>query len=103
MKSSTKTRAFVAFLASAAFVWTLALSASPQLHGRVHNDADRPGHSCAVTLIASGSFDHSVPPSLVSEPIPVLPFSQRPILSPQWVESLFLSARVFEHAPPAHS
>jgi hypothetical protein len=26
-----------------------------------------------------------------------------PNLTPQWVESAFLLARVFEHAPPAHS
>src|SRR5438552_14139074 len=103
MRSSTNTRAFVAVLASAVFLWTLALSASPQLHERFHPDANRIDHSCAVTFIASGNFNHSACPQLVSVPDLVEQFSSIPGLTPQWVESLFLLARVFEHAPPTHS
>ncbi len=65
MKSSATTRAFVGVLASAAFLWTLVLSVSPQLH--------------------------------------VDQFSPISALTPQWVESPFLVASIFEHAPPAHS
>ena len=49
----------VAVFVFAAFLWALALSASPQLHQRVHKDANRAEHNCAVTMIASGSYDHA--------------------------------------------
>jgi hypothetical protein len=101
MKSRTSTRAFVAVVASAAFLWTLALAASPQLHERVHRDANRIDHSCAVTFIASGKFNHSASPQLVNAPVVADQFSSIPALTPQWVESPFLSASIFEHAPPA--
>jgi hypothetical protein len=96
-------RAFVAVLVSAVFLWTLALGVSPQLHQRIHSDANRVEHTCAATLIASGNYDHSANAPLVSAPIPPLQFSKSPALTPQWVESLFLLASIFEHAPPANA
>jgi hypothetical protein len=96
-------RAFLAILVSAAFLWALALSASPQLHQRVHKEANRVEHNCAATMIASGSYDHAAHPPLVSAPVPVIHFSKIPALTPQWVESPFLGARIFEHAPPARA
>jgi len=102
-RSTTCGRAFIAIFVSAAFLWALALGASPQLHKRVHPDAGRVEHSCAARMIASGSYDHSAHPPLVSAPGPAIQFSRIPALTPQWVESPFLSARIFEHAPPAHS
>jgi hypothetical protein len=99
MRNSTA-RAFVTVLALAGFLSALTLSVSPQLHERIHPDASRGGHSCAVTIIASGNVDHSPATALISAPAPIVDF-QIPELSPQWVESLFLLAAVFEHAPPA--
>ena len=96
-------RAFIVICVSTAFLWALALSASPQLHQRVHKDANRVEHNCAVTMIASGSYDHAAHVPLVSVPVPSVHFSKIPALTPQWVESPFLGARIFEHAPPAHS
>jgi hypothetical protein len=52
-------------------------------------------------MVASGNFNHSACPQLVSVPALVDQFSSIPALTPQWVESLFLLARIFEHAPPA--
>ena len=95
--------AFVATGVAAAFLWTLALSASPQLHVRVHADANRVEHTCAVTLITSGSYNHSAHVPLVSAPAPVIQFSKIPALTPEWVESPFLRASIFEHAPPVAS
>jgi len=103
MKSSTTTRALIGLLASAAFLWTLTLSVSPQLHERIHPDANRIDHSCAITFIASGSYNYSPAAPLLSVPALVDQFSSIPTLTPQWVESSFLLARVFEHAPPGHS
>src|SRR5713101_5533636 len=66
MKRSTIFRAFVAVVTSAAFLWTLTLSVSPQLHERIHPDANRVDHSCAVTFVASGNYNHSPLAPLVS-------------------------------------
>jgi len=96
-------RAFVAVCVSAAFVWALALSVSPQLHQRVHKDANRVEHNCAATMIASGNYDHAAHPPLVSVFAPSVHFSTIPALTPQWVESPFLGASIFEHAPPTRA
>jgi hypothetical protein len=101
MKTSRSDRSVVATFLCLAFLWTLALSASPQLHQRVHRDANRSDHSCAITIVASGSYNHSPNAPLVSVPLLIDPSSPVPILIPQWVESAFLLARIFEHAPPA--
>jgi hypothetical protein len=98
--STSRGRALVVGFISAAFLWALALSASPQLHQRFHPDANRVEHSCAVTMIVSGSFNHVSHPPLISLQVPIIQFSEIPTLIPQWVESPFLSARIFEHAPP---
>src|ERR1700730_17155979 len=65
MKGSRIARSVIAAFLSAAFLWTLTLSVSPQLHERFHPDANRAEHVCAVTFVASGSYDHGVPGSLV--------------------------------------
>jgi len=101
MRSSRSDRAVVATFLCAAFLWTLALSASPQLHQRVHRDANRGDHVCAVTMVASGNYDHSPTVPLVSVPALVAQSSLIPALTPQWVEPIFLVAGIFEHAPPA--
>jgi len=100
MKRSTTCRAFVGLLATAAFLWTLALSASPELHQRAHPDANQANHVCAVTFIASGNLNHAPSALLISAPVPTDEF-KIPELTPLWVTPLFLLASVFEHAPPA--
>jgi hypothetical protein len=100
-RSTNRGRAFIAICISTAFLWALALSASPQLHQRIHADANRADHNCAATMIASGSYDHAAHVPLVSTPVPAIHFSQIPALTPQRVESPFLGAHIFEHAPPA--
>jgi hypothetical protein len=100
-RSTNRARAFITICVSSAFLWALALSASPQLHQRVHLDAGRVEHNCAATMIASGSYDHAAHPPVVSAPVPAIQFSKIPALNPCWVQSPFLGACVFEHAPPA--
>jgi hypothetical protein len=94
-------RAFLSAFISAAFLWALTLSVLPQLHARVHPDANRAEHTCSATLIASGSYNHVAPAPLLSAPAPAIQFSTVATLTPQWVESPFLGACIFEHAPPA--
>src|SRR5438874_10534730 len=80
MKGSTTARACVAVFVCAAFLWMLALSASPCLHGRVHSDANRNEHTCAVTFVTSGSYNSSGHVPLVSAPVPAARFSKIPAL-----------------------
>jgi hypothetical protein len=101
MKTGATARASVAIFVSAAFFWTLLLSVSPQLHARVHPDVGRVEHNCAATMIASGNYDHASHPPLVSTALPAIQFSKIPALTPCWVQSPFLGACIFEHAPPA--
>jgi hypothetical protein len=96
-------RVFVAAFVSVAFLWAFALNAAPQLHQRIHTDANRVDHSCAVTMIASGSYDHAAHVPSLSAPVPAAQFSKIPALTPQCVESPFLGASIFEHAPPARA
>ncbi|MBV9617855.1 MAG: hypothetical protein JO201_01465 [Verrucomicrobia bacterium] len=98
MRNSTA-RAFVTALALAGFLSALTLSVSPQLHERIHPDANRGSHSCAVTLIASGSLKHSPPAVLINAAASVGEV-KLPELNSRWIESLFQLATVFEHAPP---
>jgi hypothetical protein len=100
-RSNYCARAIVAAFVFAGFFWALALSASPQLHQRVHKEANRAEHNCAATMIASGNYDHSVQVPLVSASVPAIQFSKIPALTPCWVQSPFLGACIFEHAPPA--
>ena len=96
-----KVRAGIAAAAAVAFLSALALSVSPQWHELIHADANSPRHECAVTLIGSGNYQHSVPTPLVSVPFPAPQFCFTPALHPVWVASPFVNARIFEHAPPA--
>jgi hypothetical protein len=98
--SAVRGRGFAAAVAAAAFLWSLTLGVSPQLHEWIHPDASQPDHTCAVTVMAAGNYTHSAPAPLVSAPVLVVQFSIIPALTPQWVASPFLSARIFEHAPP---
>jgi hypothetical protein len=100
-RSRNHGRTFIATCVFAAFIWALALSVSPQLHQRVHADANRGEHSCAVTAIASGAYDDAGAPPLLSAPLPAVQFSEISALTSQWVESLFLKAHIFANAPPA--
>lgn len=96
-------RSLVAAILSLAFLWTLALSVSPQLHARFHADAGQTEHRCAATLIASGHCHHAAPAPLVAGTAPIVLSSTIATLTPLWVESLFLKASVLEHAPPVYS
>ncbi|HEY4282978.1 MAG TPA: hypothetical protein VGM62_07925 [Chthoniobacterales bacterium] len=103
MGANANKHRWVASLAAVAFAWTLALSAAPALHARLHAGEDQSDHSCAVTFVRSGSYDHS--PTSMSDYLGnfVPRFAFVTELSPQWVASPFLTASVFEHGPPFFS
>ena len=84
-----------------AFLVTLAASAAPSFHQRLHNVADDGSHVCAVTLLASGSYDHAFAPPAVSEPDET---EQAAIVTPRLsLRARDLEYSLLEHAPPALS
>jgi len=101
-RSQTCARVLVAAVLFAAFSWALVVSVSPQLHACIHADANRGDHACAITLIASGSYEHAAQPPLIAPKFDVS-FPLSATLRSTWVKPLFLDAHIFAHAPPAHS
>jgi hypothetical protein len=100
-RSQTCAHVLVASVLFAAFSWTLLVSMSPRLHGCIHRDANRSDHVCAITLIASGSYEHGAQPPVISPPQFDVRFAASAELTSTWVKPLFLSAHIFAHAPPA--
>jgi hypothetical protein len=100
-RSQSCARVLVAAVLFAAFSWTVLVSVSPHLHARIHADAHRADHVCAITFIGSGNYEHGAHPPLVTVPQAAVQFSKIPALTPCWVQSPFLGAHIFEHAPPA--
>ena len=86
-----------------AFLFANALSVSPQLHARVHPDANQSNHECAITLVAAGNYHHATNGPLVVVAPPAIQFSNLAALDSTWVLSPFLGASIFEHAPPARA
>jgi hypothetical protein len=99
-RSKTCGRVLLSAVLFAAFSWTLLISVSPRLHGCIHAHANRSDHVCAVTLVASGSYEHAGQPPPVSAPQFDIRFPATASLTPTWVKPLFLNAHIFAHAPP---
>ena len=79
----------------------VALAASPHLHQLFHHDADHGCHECVVTLMISGGSDGCPAPQVLETgAIFLAPFSYSMETRFTDVSPLFLSARIFEHAPP---
>jgi hypothetical protein len=103
VRSHSCARALVAAVVFAAFSWALVASVSPQLHARIHSDANQPEHVCAITLTASGSYEQAAQQPIVSAAQFDICFPETAALTPAWVRPLFLSAHLFAHAPPSYS
>jgi hypothetical protein len=105
MNSSGRSRTYARVLVTAvlfsAFSWTLLVTVSPRLHGCIHADANRSDHVCAITLIASGNYEHAGQPPLIRAPQFDVWFAGAASLTTTWVKPLFLNAHIFAHAPPA--
>jgi hypothetical protein len=84
-----------------ALLFASILSVTPRLHERIHNTPLN--HECAVTLIASGKYELQNAPALAPTPQSFVEFSPLTARSLDSVPALFLSASVFERAPPALS
>ena len=93
----------VAVWGTAAFLWTIALGVAPGLHERVHADQQSSDHGCVVTFVRAGGCHHAPAPALAPFTKVALQFAAVPELTPCWVASPFLTATIFEHAPPLYS
>jgi len=83
------------------FLFTLILSAIPQLHERIHSSTGATNHECAVTLLTSGNYQHTVCDTIAIAPPPATAFAhvslRFQLVSPR------LEFSLLEHAPPALS
>ena len=84
----------------AGLVFALLLAAFPALHDQLHAESEGAQHECLATVLHFGlGSGPETPPALVIELGPLVGIGPIIPQSPS-VESVFLSACVFEHAPP---
>ncbi|MEP6822235.1 MAG: hypothetical protein ABI946_07795 [Chthoniobacterales bacterium] len=103
MSRHEKIRALIATALGFAFLFALALAASPQLHARFHSDAGNVHHECAATLIGTGKYQQADAPPAAVAPQAAVFFAYIPAFAPVWVAAPFQGAHIFAHAPPALS
>ena len=84
-----------------AFLFSLVLSAAPQLHERVH-DGNDPTHQCVVTLLAGGNCERTPCDTIAIAPQPPKAPSALVCRLSHFV-SAHLDFSLLEHAPPAIS
>jgi hypothetical protein len=96
----TRWAATISIVTCAGLLAILTLAASPQLHEWLHHGADQPGHHCAVTMVLDNGL-HTSATTVVPLAPPQWILLDRPVhFSGENLGSLFLSACIFEHAPP---
>ena len=100
--ASMNRRAAIALAALGAFLLAFVLSAAPALHDHLHSDAAHPQHECAITIVESGA-ERGDEPLRIAGPQSATLSSTVAALHSVWVPAPFLTASVFEHAPPALS
>ena len=83
----------------AGFVLALLMAASPELHERLHHDDDHGHHACLATVLHAGGCDDTAPAPTLASFVATL-FEIAPLDRSRKAESLFLSFRILEHAPP---
>jgi len=84
------------------FLFTLVLSAIPQLHERIHQTSSSVNHECAVTLLASGNCQYT-PVTTISLAPPARPEAVTHISRSFRLVTAHLEFSLLEHAPPAIS
>ena len=85
-----------------AVLFAFILSAIPHLHEPIHSASSAANHECAVTLLASGKYQHA-PAATISIAPPAPPTSFAPALASFHFVSAHLEFSLLEHAPPAVS
>lgn len=84
-----------------ALLWALTLAASPDLHERVHPDANHEDHDCGAMLFLSGAVGPVLAVSAFAVAPPRLPLVRSAAPSLPVVRAVRPADRaVLEHAPP---
>lgn len=83
----------------AGFVLAFVLAASPELHERLHHEDGGKHHECLATALHAGACDDAAPAQALASFIATLCEAAPPGES-RAADSLFLSFRILEHAPP---
>jgi hypothetical protein len=97
----TTLRAVVAAGCIGAVLFALVLSAIPRLHEQIHAASSTANHECAVTLLTSGNYQHTVSDAIaIAPPAPTL-FAH--VSSRFESVSASLEFSLLEHAPPTIS
>ena len=81
------------------FTLALAMEVSPELHEKIHHDADDGDHDCLATQLLHGSLESVLAacvPVLVDQVWTEISWMGRPIRVP----SFFLGCSIYEHGPP---
>ena len=99
---ATALRAIIAAGCIAAVLLALVLSAIPRLHEQIHRATGTPNHECAVTLLASGNYQHT-PTAAISLAPPAPPTAFAHTRASLQLVSAHLEFSPLEHAPPAIS
>jgi hypothetical protein len=98
----TRIYASAAGLLIPAFLFALFLSLAPQVHLRVHFDANDKSHECAATLFASASCLQVDGDLVRADARPLLP-TQAAAPTRLSIFTAPVKMSILEHAPPAHS
>jgi hypothetical protein len=85
----------------AGLVLALFLASSPSVHAKLHR-SDAVQHECLATVLHAGGCEDAVAPPTFATFIAFL-FQPASVDRSAGVESVFLAASVFEHAPPVVS
>ena len=83
-----------------AFLFALFLSLAPQVHQRIHSDANDSAHECAATLFAAASCLDVGGDLVKVEVRPLLP-APAPFLGRLSIFATPVKMSILEHAPPA--
>jgi predicted metal-binding membrane protein len=98
----TAFRALFAAGCIAAVLFALIASVIPHLHEQIHGASSTANHECAVTLLASGNYQHT-PATTIAVAPPAPPTSFAHALPGFHFVSAHLEFYLLEHAPPAVS
>ncbi|MBV9489318.1 MAG: hypothetical protein JO069_06280 [Verrucomicrobia bacterium] len=84
-----------------ALAWALALATSPDLHERIHPDANHEGHDCGAMLFLSGAVGPALLVLACFVGKPRLPLVRLAVLTRPAVWTVRpIDRAVLEHAPP---
>lgn len=92
-------RVLLALLVLDGFTLALAMEVSPELHRKIHQDADDGDHDCFVTVLQHGGLESALV-AVLPDPTPqewtAVVWAGAPIR----VGSFFLTCSIYEHGPP---